>query len=47
MEARVFRLVHDTHSAAAQFLDNVIMRYGLTDHCAEILGLEVGQVNLI
>jgi hypothetical protein len=31
--------------AAAQLLDDAIVRDGLTDHSAEILGLEVGQVN--
>ena len=32
MQARVFRFVNHTHPAAAQLLDNAVMRDGLADH---------------
>ena len=32
MEASVFRLVHHTHAAAAQLLDDAIVRDDLPDH---------------
>ena len=41
----VLGLVDDTHTAAAKFLDDTIVRDGLADHWAEILGLHGGQVN--
>ena len=34
----VLGLVDDTHAAAAEFLDDAVVRDGLADHCAEILG---------
>src|SRR5580700_1694469 len=50
----VLGLVHDTHSAAADFLEDAVMRDGLADHlgkdlpqCAQlILGTGVLQVNV-
>jgi len=39
------RLIHHTHPATAQRLDDSVVRDGLADHSAEILGLEVGSVN--
>src|SRR2546423_12112851 len=35
MQADVFGLIDHTHPAAAQLLDDPVMRYGLTDHCLE------------
>ncbi len=32
MQARVFRFVNHTHTAAAQLVDNAVMRNGLPDH---------------
>ncbi len=38
-EAQIFRLIHHTHTAAAQFLDDTVMRYGFADHLrAAMLG---------
>jgi hypothetical protein len=34
-----------SHPASAQLLDYAVMRDVLANHCAEMLGLEVGQVN--
>src|SRR5712692_9801290 len=45
MEVYVLCLVDDTHPAATQPLHNAVVRNGLADHWAEILGLEPGQVN--
>ena len=42
---RVLSLVDDTHPAAAEFLDDAVVRNGLADHWAEILGPGRGQVN--
>ena len=50
MQPRVFGLVN-THSAAAKFLDDAVMRNGLVDegvgvrHSAVMLGCELRQVN--
>jgi hypothetical protein len=44
-EGNVFCLVHHAHPTATQFLDDAVVRDGLADHWAEILGLEIGQVN--
>jgi len=41
----VFGLVNHTHPASAQLLDDAVVRDGLADHWAEMLRLEVGQVN--
>ena len=41
----VLCFVDDTHSSAAQSLDNAIMRNGFANHRAEILWREVAQVN--
>ena len=41
----VFSFVHNTHAATAHFLDDAIVRDGLSDHWAQILGLEGCQVN--
>ncbi len=32
LQARVFRLIDDTHSSATKLLDGAVMRDGLTDH---------------
>jgi hypothetical protein len=45
MQLHVLSLVDHTHPAAAQLLDEAVVRDGLPDHWAEMLGLEVGQVN--
>ena len=45
VQPRVLCFVDHTHPAAAQFFDDAIMRDGLADHCAEILGLGSRQVN--
>src|SRR5262249_16315115 len=45
MQLHILGLVHDTHSTAAELLDDAVMRNGLADHSAEMLGLEVRQVN--
>ena len=52
VEARVLRFVNNTHAAAAQLLDDAVMRDNLANHSpppdwAEILRLEVGQVTRI
>src|SRR5215472_4880633 len=44
-ELQVLSFVHDAHTAAAQLLEDPVVRNGLADHWNEILGLEVGQVN--
>jgi hypothetical protein len=44
-ELSVFGFVDLTHPAAAQHLDDAIVRDDLADHCAEMLGPGVGQVN--
>ena len=44
-QLEIFRLVHNTHSAATQLLHDAVVRNGLADHWAEILGPELGQVN--
>src|SRR4029077_14212785 len=41
VQARVFGLVHDTHPAAADFLEDAVVRDGLSDHaetraCAQV-----------
>jgi hypothetical protein len=37
VKPRVFGLVDNTHTAAAQFLHNAVVRDGLTDHSWQIL----------
>src|SRR5215831_21061542 len=44
-ELQVLSFVHDAHAAAAQLLEDPVVRNGVADHWGEILGLEVGQVN--
>ena len=44
-QLEIFRLVHNTHSASTQPLHNAVVRNGLADHWAEILGPGMGQVN--
>ena len=44
-EVDVLGFVNNTHPAAAQLLDDVVVRDGLANHWAEILGLRLGQVN--
>ena len=44
-EFDVFGLVDDSHPATAELLDDAVVRDGLADHWAEILGPEIGQVN--
>src|ERR1019366_4681909 len=41
----VLGLVDHTHPAAAKLLDDAVVRDGLSDHPAEILGPDAGQVN--
>ena len=38
-------LIDDTHAPFTQLLSYIVVRDGLADHWAEILGLHVGQVN--
>jgi len=45
MEAGVFRLVDDAHSASAKLFHDPVVRNGLADHAVKILRLELGQVN--
>jgi hypothetical protein len=45
METRVLGLVHDTHAATAKLLEDTVVRNGLADHRAEILGVNAKQVN--
>jgi len=42
---RVLGLVDHTHSAPAQLFDDAVVRDGMPDHWAAMLGLETGQVN--
>ena len=50
-QARIFGFVHDTHPAAAKFLDDAVVGDGLADegvgvrHGAAILGCDLRQVN--
>ena len=44
-ELHVLGLVDHTHPAAAELLDDAVVRDGLADHWAEILGLQREQVN--
>jgi hypothetical protein len=41
----VLSFVNDTHPAAAELLDDTVVRDGLANHWAEILGPGLGQVN--
>jgi hypothetical protein len=43
VQARVFGLVDDAHPAAAQLLDNAVMRDGLTDDSGESYVGETGK----
>ena len=45
MQFHILGLVDDTHPPAPELLDNAVMRDGLDDHSAEILGSKVEQVN--
>jgi len=47
VQAGVLGLVHDTHAAAAQLLDDPVMRDRLTEHRRECYGLEVLEVNAV
>ncbi len=42
---KVFGFVDHAHPAAAELLDDAVVRDGLANHCAEILGSRSGQVN--
>src|SRR5512135_2738398 len=44
-ELRVRRAIHHTHSATAELLNDAVVRDGLPDHWAEILGPVAEQVN--
>src|SRR5580704_2600849 len=44
-EIEVFCFVDHSHAAAAQLLDNAVVRNGLPNHWIEILGLRLEQVN--
>jgi len=41
----ILSLIDHTHPSAAELLDDAVVRDGLADHWAEILGREAGQVN--
>jgi hypothetical protein len=41
----ILGLIDHTHPAATQSLDDAVVRDGLADHWAKILGLEAVQVN--
>ncbi len=45
VEVGVFRLVDDTHSSSANFLEHAVVRNSPLNHCGEILGCEEEQVN--
>jgi hypothetical protein len=45
MKPCVLSLVDNTHAPATELLYDAVVRDGLADHLAEILGLGVGQVN--
>jgi len=45
MQFYILGFINHTHPASAQLLDDAVVRNRLPDHWAEILGLEVGQVN--
>jgi hypothetical protein len=45
MESRVLSLVHHSHSTTTKFLNDSVVRDGLTDHWREILRESNGQVN--
>src|SRR5215472_12716265 len=44
-ELQVLSFVHDAHAAAAQLLEDPVVRNAVADHWGKILGLEVAQVN--
>ena len=44
-EFQVLGFIDDAHPAPAELFEDAVMRDGLSDHWAEILGGEVGQVN--
>src|SRR5215469_7567789 len=44
-KGEILGLVYDPHSAATEFLNDAVVRDGLADHWAEMLGREVEQVN--
>ena len=41
----VFSLVHHPHAATTELFDDMVMRNGLADHWAAMLGGSLGQVN--
>src|SRR6202034_1248927 len=45
VQAEVFSLVDHTHPAATELFDDAVMRDGLANHWAEILGPGLRQVN--
>ena len=45
VQPRVFGFVDYAHAAGTQLLQNTVMRDDLTDQWAEMLGLDIGQVN--
>src|SRR5713226_8553860 len=45
MQLYVLGLVDHTHTAAAEFLDDAVVRNGLADHWTRILRPRSGQVN--
>jgi len=40
MEPRVFSLVHDAHAAAAQFLQDAVVRDRAANHLEAVAGIE-------
>jgi hypothetical protein len=45
VEVSIFGLVNDTHAAPTQFLNNSVVRNGLADHWADMLGSRSRAVN--
>src|SRR5215831_17348042 len=45
VKSDVLRLVDNTHPAATELLEDAVMRDCLAEHWAEMLGLQVRQVN--
>ena len=45
VEADIFGLVNHPHTTATKFLDDSVMRDGLPNHWADMLGIEFAEVN--
>ena len=44
-QLHILGFIDHSHPTTAQLLDDAVVRNGLADHWAEMLGLQVGQVN--